>query len=236
MAEIWKSLDGIIDCGGNYIVSTYGNVKNATAGNDLSLQVSPHGYNRAMLHNGKNRKNVFVHRLVALAFIPNPDNKPQVNHKDGNKLNNKVSNLEWVTPSENIQHAYDSELRAIKLGSEVNNATLTEDIVKLIKADLINCSSTAILAEKYNVSSSAISDIKVGITWSHVEVEGFTPYKTTVNGSNNGKSRLTEDDVRLIKKLHRDKKFKQVELSKMFNVSKHAISDIIRGRTWKHVV
>lgn len=54
--------------------------------------------------NGK-AKNFFIHRLMAETFIPNPENKSQINHKDGNKLNNNINNLEWVTPSENAQHA-----------------------------------------------------------------------------------------------------------------------------------
>lgn len=58
-----------------------------------------------MVLNGKHKR-MLVHRCIALTFIPNPENKPQVNHKDGNKLNNHVSNLEWCTASENSQHSY----------------------------------------------------------------------------------------------------------------------------------
>jgi len=60
------------------------------------------------------KKSMFIHRLVAEVFIINPDNKPQVNHKDGNKLNNNVENLEWVTQNENVQHMYDLGLKTYK--------------------------------------------------------------------------------------------------------------------------
>lgn len=76
----------------------------------LKPRISKHGYYYVNIYKNNNRKTVKNHRLVAEAFIPNPENKPEVNHKDGDKLNNKISNLEWVTSSENIYHAVHTGL------------------------------------------------------------------------------------------------------------------------------
>lgn len=95
----------------NYAISNYGNVKNIKNGRLLKLQVSKNGYyNYSLCQNGI-KKNLMVHRLVALYFIENPDNKPYVNHKDGNKLNNHYTNLEWVTAKENDTHARTTGLK-----------------------------------------------------------------------------------------------------------------------------
>lgn len=104
--EQWKP---IAECNGEYYISDYGRVKSHKYGKERILKPSliGNGY-QAVLINSLNKKTKCktIHKLVALSFIQNPENKPQVNHKDGNKLNNHFSNLEWVTPKENVYHAW----------------------------------------------------------------------------------------------------------------------------------
>lgn len=98
----------------NYAISDKGEVKSLPRKSEkgtrvkeriLKHDVSPSGYHRVSLCDGKNVKRFLVHRLVAEAFIPNPLNKPHINHKDNNPYNNTVNNLEWVSHSENMVHA-----------------------------------------------------------------------------------------------------------------------------------
>lgn len=105
--ERFKTIDGYED----YEVSTWGRVFRKSTGNFIKPYHHQKGYLRVDLKNGKGRKHFKVHRLVAMAFIPNPEGKPQINHKDGNPGNNSITNLEWVTNKENMQKA--RELRAL---------------------------------------------------------------------------------------------------------------------------
>ena len=76
----------------------------------MSQSTTTTGYKKVELQVRKNRKSLKVHRLVAMAFISNPENKPNINHKDGNPTNNRVDNLEWCTQKENVEHAYATGL------------------------------------------------------------------------------------------------------------------------------
>lgn len=108
--EIWKP---IAECNGEYYVSSWGRVKSLKFGKERILKPSliGNGYPAVIITQGKAiKKCSTIHKLMALAFIPNPENKLSVNHKDGNKLNNHIDNLEWMTPKENNQHAWENGL------------------------------------------------------------------------------------------------------------------------------
>lgn len=105
--ENWKE---VVGSNGEYLVSDCGRLKTAKTGRILKPTLEG-GYERVKLFKMNREKSYRVHRLVAEAFISNPDNLPQVNHKDGNKRNNRVSNLEWCTAKENLEHAYKNGLR-----------------------------------------------------------------------------------------------------------------------------
>ena len=103
--ENWQE----INANPNYIVSDAGRCRRKGSDNDHSMRMKK-GYLVTDLYEHGKRKTERVHRLVAEAFVPNPDGKPEVNHKDGNRLNNRADNLEWCTKKENCRHAWDNGL------------------------------------------------------------------------------------------------------------------------------
>lgn len=147
--EIWKPLKDF----SNYEVSNTGKIKNSRTGRILKNSLCDGYLLTGLKYRGTNTR-PYIHRLVAQAFIPNPENKPQVNHKDGNRSNNHLSNLEWVTPSENNLDAHARR----KLMNKKNNM-LTKRIkmtgLNKIFRDLIvdygiNMNDISLLIEKYS--------------------------------------------------------------------------------------
>lgn len=135
----------------------------------LKLQKRGQGYIYISLMIGEKVYTRRVHRLIAQTFIPNPNNKPQVNHINGVKDDNRVENLEWCTAKENIVHAYKNKLMVRFKGEAVNTAKLTESDVLEIRCLLKEGLSMAKISKAYGVLPSAIFDIKHKISWKHVE-------------------------------------------------------------------
>jgi len=132
--EIWKDIPG---CDGYYQVSNKGRIKSlkkSTTGKILSVKNKTGWYLSVILCHGGSRITARVHILVAKAFVPNPDSKPEVNHKDTNKQNNVATNLEWVTRKENHDHAVANVPNMLS-GMVTYNKTLRPKIVQQISAD-----------------------------------------------------------------------------------------------------
>lgn len=133
---------------------------------ELPGSKTSHGYrNITLTRNGKCTK-YYIHRLVALSFIPNPENKPQINHKDGNGLNNDITNLEWVTSRENLIHR--SRVLKKEIGEAHHAATLKNSAISKVRALVLLGSMPSVIARQLSVSRAVIKSIKSGRTWSHV--------------------------------------------------------------------
>lgn len=161
--EVWKWVTGYE---GMYRVSDLGRVFSEKTGKYLSLnRVTKDGYIYVALTDKGKAKEFRLHRLVALTFIPNPMNKPTVNHKDGNKSNNSLLNLEWATREENMQHAYDLGLKVMAKGSDHASSKLTKQQVEEIRSTYRRYKKgfgSVALAKKYGVESSTILRIVQG--------------------------------------------------------------------------
>jgi hypothetical protein len=164
MAEEWRDVVGFE---GRYKVSNLGRIQNAK-GVMMKFQVNRGGYERLTLRHDDHKDYDFtVHRVVAYAFIPNIENKPQINHIDGNRRNNNVDNLEWCTQSENILHAFKLGNKD-QSGIHNNMAKITEKIVR----DIRKRSKTELqknLAKEYSLSKANICMIVNRKTWAHVK-------------------------------------------------------------------
>ena len=156
--EVWKDIEGYE---GLYQVSNFGNIKSlarivhSEKRSDYKIKEkvlkqsdTTTGYKKVELHkDNEKRKSFKVHRLVAQAFIPNPENKREVNHIDGNKHNNNANNLEWVTSSENKLHAFEMHLNPTKRDLD------EEEIIRMYCEEKMSIRQ---IAKEFNVADCAI--------------------------------------------------------------------------------
>lgn len=164
-----KQLAYLKGCKRNYILTSTGVLFSTFNGfKVMSTRVSNSGYEMVKVETTEKPKLCTMHRLVAMTFIPNPGNKRFVNHKDGNKLNNCADNLEWVTPSENSQHAYMNGLVNHR-GRKNGNSKLTEDDINPIRKRINDGELLKDIAKDYDVHYSSISGIAHDKIWNHVE-------------------------------------------------------------------
>lgn len=156
-----------------HAVSNNGTVIHIRRREVIKSSLNHKGYPHVCLENKKTKT---VHRIVAETFIPNPENKPQVNHIDGNKQNNNVDNLEWVTNKENAIHAVriglrtesDKKISLAMSGSKNHRAKLTEAEAKQIK-DLCETNTNKQIAELFPVGPTIVSMIRHNKIWKHIK-------------------------------------------------------------------
>lgn len=148
----------------NYFITEDGKILNKSKNRFLKLYLNNWGYLWTKLGR-KNGNGKQVHRLVAQTYVPNPENKPQVNHINGIKTDNRVENLEWVTAKENVNHSYKIGLKTIDKGEKHSQSRITEkDVLEIRASDLSNKELELI----YKVKANYIASIKRRVYWKHI--------------------------------------------------------------------
>lgn len=179
MVEIWKDIEGYE---GLYKISNLGNVESIELKyiNSLGYEVTKNGcflskhftkkyYQISLYKNGKSNR-FYLHRLIALAFIPNPENKPCINHINGIKTDNRIENLEWCTYSENNIHALKTGLS--KLPDEFINHSRSKKITQYDLNGKFICNFDS-LSEAYKITGIHISTISLCVNNKIENIKGF---------------------------------------------------------------
>lgn len=161
---MWKQIEDL-----DYEINSEGIVRRISTKRIKKSFKRPDGYIGIQLYVTKDKiKNYQLHRLIANAFIPNPENKQYINHKDSNRENNSLDNIEWVTFEENVKHGYESG-HASNKGSKNGFSILTEEkVLEIRKRRNEEKLSYQKLAEIYNVSYGCISGIVQRTNWKHI--------------------------------------------------------------------
>lgn len=220
--EIWHDVVGYK---GLYQVSFYGRAKSFYNNKVIVLAnvLDGSGYVMWRLYKGGKPKMFKAHIVVARMFIPNPDNKPEVNHYHGDKLNNCVWTLEWVTPSENMKHSFKMGLEKSKRGCDSPNTNLTPEQVIEIRETCILGSrkfGAKALGKIYGISDASVLNIVHGKTYTEIGGRREVRYAGL---SGEKKSWIREHHIL------GNREFGTRALARKFNVPRSTIQDVLKS-------
>lgn len=223
----WKDIPGYE---GLYQVNLLGQVKRLGGSvgckNDrlLKIRLSAGGYKSVALSKNSKPKETAIHRCLMLAFVGFPPTPlHEVNHKDGNKLNNDLSNLEWVTASENMKHAITTGLKKAKQGKNNYAAKLTDCKVMEIRRRFAAGERHGNLGKEFGISANHVRDIAAGNKWKHL------PVIDNKKERGNHFMKLTCSNVREIRNL-RSQGWLIREIAEKFKVSMPTIVNTVNGK------
>lgn len=234
--ELWKT----IKIKGEkipYKISSEGRVKSKITNKILKTTINEHGYEVVGLRvKPKKRVTKSVHRLVAKAFVENPDpeNYKEINHKDGNKLNNNMFNLEWTDRSGNMIHALKNGLKIPLKGEkhpghkQKHTDEKIHEVCKLMEQGRSNKEIHKITG----VNKNTINEIRMGKGWTHISKD-YNIRPESFLGKYHNRA-YTEDQIREVCKMM-ENGYGNKEISEKLNISYDVIADIRKGKTWKEI-
>lgn len=250
---IWKAIKGYE---GLYEVNNLGQVRSLPRPGAIPGQLTgggyisggnDNGYIKVGLHKDKIRKYLLVHRLVAEAFLPNPEKKAFVNHIDNNGHNNRLENLEWVTPEENNHHYYYSFLG--KTRKPKPKSKLTEHKVRQIRELYLKGMDVQVIADNFDTCKTNILQIVNYTTWFTVDPENKIEYLTKAKevqrskrirshslSLNSSSRKLSVEAVNEIRRLWTEEQpVTRTVIANKYGVGVDTISDIIERRTHRFI-
>lgn len=210
----------------DYYITKSGKIFSTLTNKELKYDKSCRGYCKVKLMDRRIGRYITlqVHRLVAIQFIPNPNKLPEINHKDGNKSNNSIYNLEWCTSEYNHRHAKENGL--YKIEEDSPRAKLTKQQVIQIYKDWETCKNKVLLAKKYNVSDALIGEIIRGVRWSQTYIEYYgkpSEYRKPK------RKKLSLSTIKTILKYYYIDTKSNTEIERITGVTNGYISKIVRG-------
>lgn len=239
-SEIWKAAPGYET---HYSVSNIGRIRRdargcgTQVGRILKPGINTDGYPFVDLSVRGHTQKTLVHVLVARAFIgPTPQGK-EVNHIDGQKLNARMTNLEYLTRIENNRHARRMGLiPPQKHGTENHWAKLSTEQVLAVRKMFDQGTPVSVIASAFDITVSHVYKIGQRTTWRHLAADLPTVRRSTRRGTRHAKAILTENAVRQIREEYKKGNTSERKLAIRFGVSRAALRGALLGKTWKHVI